>query len=116
MVTPTGRRPVDRASAAAAVENAVIHDEGRNRNAIPPGLRQKVLVRDQHRCQAAGCGATRFLEVHHKTPRALGGDNRLENLTTLCSRCHRFVHRGLIEQRLDVRPGVALGLDWLVEV
>jgi 5-methylcytosine-specific restriction endonuclease McrA len=93
VVTSTGRRPVDRASAAAAVENAVVHDAGRNRSVIPPGLREKVLARDRHCCQAAGCNRTRFLEVHHKIPRALGGSNKLENLTTLCSRCHRFVHR-----------------------
>jgi len=101
VVTGQGRRPVDRASAAAAVENAVVHDNGQNRNAIPPGLRQKVLARDQHRCQANGCNATRFLEVHHKIPRALGGANKLENLTTLCGRCHRYVHR---------RPEVARGV------
>jgi 5-methylcytosine-specific restriction endonuclease McrA len=102
VVTGHSRRPVDRASATAVIENAVIHDNGRNRNAIPPGLREKVLARDQHRCQAPGCNATRFLEVHHKVPRTLGGANKLENLTTLCGRCHRFVHRrlpGLIQDR-----------------
>ena len=35
---------------------------------------------------------TRFLEIHHVAPRNEGGTNRIENLTTLCSRCHRFTH------------------------
>jgi hypothetical protein len=92
VVTGSGRRPVDPAAAAAAVENAEVHDQGRNRNAIPPALRQKVLARDGHRCRAPGCGSTRFLEIHHRQPGAQGGTNKIDNLITLCSRCHRFEH------------------------
>jgi hypothetical protein len=93
VVTGSGRRPVDPAAAAAVVENAEIHDQGRNRNAIPPALRQKVLARDGHRCRAPGCGSTRFLEIHHRRPHAQGGTNKIDNLITLCSRCHRFEHK-----------------------
>jgi 5-methylcytosine-specific restriction endonuclease McrA len=92
VVTNSGRRAVDAASTEAALENAVIHDEGTNRHAIPPGLRQKVFARDGYRCQAPGCDRTLFLEVHHKVPRERGGTNQIDNLTTLCSRCHRYVH------------------------
>jgi 5-methylcytosine-specific restriction endonuclease McrA len=87
-----GRRPVSPASAEAALENAVLYDVGRNHSAVPPGLRERVLARDGHRCRAVGCGATRFLEVHHRVRRADGGANAPANLVTLCSRCHRFMH------------------------
>ncbi|PIE75631.1 hypothetical protein CSA17_06450 [bacterium DOLJORAL78_65_58] len=43
-------------------------------------------------CQAPGCPHTRFLEIHHITPRHQGGTNADENLTTLCSSCHKLTH------------------------
>ena len=52
----------------------------------------RVLDRDGHRCRAAACGATRFLEVHHRIPRSRGGSNRPDNLITLCSACHQATH------------------------
>jgi hypothetical protein len=64
----------------------------RNRASIPPARRRAVLVRDKQRCQAEGCRSTNFLEVHHLKPRSRGGDNREENLITLCSSCHRHLH------------------------
>ena len=64
----------------------------RNQATIPPAVRRAVLARDRFRCQAPGCGNTRFLEVHHLTPRHLGGGNGIDNLFTLCSACHGLVH------------------------
>jgi len=63
-----------------------------NKATIPPGTRRRVLARDQHRCQAPGCRHTRFLEIHHLTPRSRGGTNAEENLITLCNSCHRLKH------------------------
>jgi len=51
-----------------------------------------VLTRDRHKCRTPGCNHTKFLEVHHIKPRTAGGNNRTENLITLCSACHRFWH------------------------
>jgi hypothetical protein len=65
-----------------------------NRATIPPSVRAAVLARDRHRCATPGCRSARFLEVHHVMPRGQGGSNRAENLITLCSRCHGFVHEG----------------------
>ncbi|MBC8366221.1 HNH endonuclease [bacterium] len=45
-----------------------------------------------HRCQARGCLSTSFSEVHHLSPRILGGDNPQENLITLCMNCHLHLH------------------------
>ena len=75
-----------------ACDARVWRSGGPNRATIPPSVRAAVLARDRHRCAAPGCRSTHFLEVHHVTPRRLGGSNRAENLTTLCSRCHGFVH------------------------
>jgi hypothetical protein len=71
---------------------AVCHQGGRNTTTIPPRTRREVLARDQHRCTAPGCGRTRFLEVHHITPRNSGGTNQPPNLMTLCGACHRLWH------------------------
>jgi hypothetical protein len=47
---------------------------------------------DGHRCAQPGCRNTRFLEVHHRRARELGGGNAAENLVTRCSACHRLAH------------------------
>jgi hypothetical protein len=63
-----------------------------NKATIPPSTRRAVLIRDHHRCTTPNCNSTHFLEVHHRTPRHAGGSNHQDNLTTLCSACHRFTH------------------------
>ena len=35
-----------------------------------------------------GCGAEQGLSVHHVVPARLGGSDAMDNLVTLCSRCH----------------------------
>jgi 5-methylcytosine-specific restriction endonuclease McrA len=91
--TEAGERELSRAEAdRMRCDAAVCQKGGRNKNTIPPRIRREVLARDRHRCQAPGCGRTRFLEVHHIVPRNLGGNNKPENLTTLCGACHRLWH------------------------
>lgn len=92
VVTGQGERRLSATQADAAACDAVVHDGGRNRATIPPAVRESVLARDGHRCQGPGCRSTRYLEVHHVVPRSRGGSNKAENLITLCSRCHAFVH------------------------
>lgn len=59
-------------------------------------LRAKVLERDKFKCRQ--CGAPYNLEVHHiKYPEAWG-EERLEDLVTLCDRCHAEIHRGGINK------------------
>ena len=73
--------------------DAVVSRPGhRNTTTIPPRTRREVLTRDKHRCQAPNCHRTRFLEVHHLTPRINGGNNKPDNLIALCSACHRLWH------------------------
>lgn len=75
-------------------------------------IRESVRKRNQFKCQVCGAIETdRQHDAHHKTPfRAFIRDgvldheqaNRLENLTTLCSACHRKV-----EQNVRIRSGLA---------
>lgn len=62
--------------------------------------RREVLVRDKYTCRR--CGWThaqwnpsdpRHLELHHKEHHVRGGENKKENLITLCTVCHDEVHR-----------------------
>lgn len=52
-------------------------------------LREQAIARDR-RCRR--CGATQYLEVHHRHALAEGGTNELRNLVTLCGACHRELH------------------------
>jgi hypothetical protein len=91
--TSRGAKRVGTATAEAMHCDALVHrpDEP-NRATIPPTVRRKVMARDGYRCRTPGCGAARFLEVHHVVPRAEGGSNKPDNLVTLCSACHRLSH------------------------
>jgi len=59
-------------------------------------LKEKVLERDNYKCQKCfdkercEISGSRFkLEVHHKIPLSKGGKDELDNLITLCFKCHR---------------------------
>lgn len=57
--------------------------------------RQKALIRDSYLCQDCGIKKSelenpQFLHVHHIIPYEKSQDNSLENLITLCNRCHQI--------------------------
>ncbi len=62
-------------------------------SAIPPRLRRFILARDG-RCTAEGCTSRYRLQVHHRTPRSLGGGHDPENLTSQCWYHHQVVIHG----------------------
>jgi 5-methylcytosine-specific restriction endonuclease McrA len=98
--TDAGERELSNAeSERMRCDAAVCEQGGRNTTTIPPRVRREVLARDKHRCQAPGCGRTRFLEVHHIQSRSQGASNNKENLTTLCACCHRLWHEKGIRVR-----------------
>lgn len=108
--TPQDEMELTKSEAEVARCDAVIHEPGkRNKSTIPPRVRREVLTRDRHQCRRKGCNHTRFLEIHHITPRAEGGTNDPANLITLCTACHNLWHekggdlRSLLE---PVGPGV----------
>jgi len=95
VTTSRGEKRVAPAQLEALACDAHVQRPGKpNRATIRPLVRAAVLARDRYRCATPGCRSTHFLEVHHLKPRGQGGSNRAENLITLCSRCHGFVHEG----------------------
>ncbi len=66
---------------------------------IQESVRREAMMRDQHTCQECGWNHrlqnpsdTRHLELHHEEHHVDGGENVLENLTTLCNICHDVCH------------------------
>ncbi len=55
-----------------------------------PRLMKRVLERDEWRCQK--CGSLENLQIHHKIKRSQLGNGSLDNLVTLCARCHMAEH------------------------
>lgn len=57
--------------------------------------REVVLHRDSYTCQCCGKRHIR-LEVHHIIFRSKGGTDDERNLITLCEKCHKAVHDGIL--------------------
>lgn len=61
-------------------------------------MRMRVLVRDDFKC--VKCNKDTFqLHVHHKVSRKNGGADSLDNLETLCIKCHRLEHLKINKER-----------------
>lgn len=54
-------------------------------------IRKECYVRDNFICQ--NCGSTVSLEAHHIIPYRISKDSSLDNLITLCDRCHKEFER-----------------------
>lgn len=87
-------------AAGPAVEAA------RSDAAPSPRLRRQVLARDGHRCVA--CASLRSLMLHHVVFRSAGGPTSLDNLVTLCARCHGLVHDGFLRVVRDANTALRL--------
>ena len=66
---------------------------GRRTRTVSPALRRALALRDQG-CRFPGCTQRHRLHAHHIEHWADGGETRLGNLTSLCSRHHHLVHEG----------------------
>lgn len=68
------------------------------------------ILRANGRCEMPECrrelfnrdDGTPFLEVHHVTPLAEGGDDTLINAAALCPACHRELHYGAERKALRI--------------
>ena len=93
LATSRGELPLSPSTLDHLACDARVHQQGKRSHAtVTPALRREVLSRDRHTCQSPGCRHNHHLEVHHHVPRSRGGSNRLDNLITLCSACHRLWH------------------------
>lgn len=68
-------------------------------NRLDENIRKAVILRDDLKCKECGKYNT-VLEVHHIKPRRLGGSTTLDNLITLCSKCHQKTE-GVEEQYMQ---------------
>ncbi len=62
--------------------------------------RRAIYERDGFRC--ALCDSTKYLQIHHHTPRGQGGTNSPHNLITLCADCHALAHGTNLRDWQDV--------------
>ena len=91
----TARRLACDASLVRVIEDE--HGEplsvGRKTRSIPPALRRALQLRDAH-CRFPGCTSRHFLDAHHITHWANGGETKVDNLVHLCKHHHRLLHEG----------------------
>jgi hypothetical protein len=88
------------------VRDARFNPEARH---TTPAQTRELQRRDGYRCSTPGCPHHLYLEVHHIRYYSHGGETVPQNLTILCSACHRNVHEGRL--RIEGTPGQLLFLD-----
>jgi 5-methylcytosine-specific restriction endonuclease McrA len=103
VLTRRGRSTVPTAVPAPPESNRELADRGRRlvaERGIEPGGIYRVRGQAQPHLidhidgfACAECQATTALEVHHLTPLSEGSSDQLDNLLTLCERCHKAVTR-----------------------
>ena len=69
---------------------------GRTMRIVPERTRRLIEQRDGG-CAVPGCGATRFLQIHHLDHWENGGPTATWNLVALCPLNHRQHHLGLLQ-------------------
>lgn len=82
---------------------------------ITQKLRNKIRERDKGRCQECGLKVGKEIglegHIHHIVPRSDGGEDRLDNLITLCFFCHAT--KILKHWQLFEKKGKKLGSQYL---
>jgi HNH endonuclease len=71
-------------------DRSLQHESGNstsNRRYLSAELRRLVWARDQGRCRQ--CDSTRYIEIDHMIPLALGGSDEADNLRLLCRSCNQ---------------------------
>lgn len=82
-------------------ETGAVLSVGRKTRTIPAAIKRALLHRDESMCRFPGCRNRRFLDGHHIEHWAQGGETSLENLVSLCSYHHGFVHEHGYRVELD---------------
>lgn len=77
-------------------KNGRLHFNPKTRLATP-AQRRELMRRDGYCCATPGCPNHTWLELHHVVSVSDNGETVTYNLVTLCSGCHRNVHKGLLK-------------------
>jgi predicted HNH restriction endonuclease len=98
--------------AKAANPNPKQHESKANVYYRDPAVKAYVLVRSGYKCEMPGCSYVGFektdgglyIEEHHVTPLAEGGEDIITNTVALCPNCHAKAHfskdKGSIKKQL----------------
>lgn len=83
------------------------------RKRVPNSVKRQIAARDGLRCTFVGpdgqrCTASRFTQIHHEKPWALGGAETVDNLRLLCASHNRLLAerdfgRELVAERIGRR-------------
>lgn len=73
-------------------------------------MRKKILKRDNYRCQNC-CIRGSNLDVHHIIPRDQGGLDSLQNLVTLCRKCHKITECKEITKENELKKKVLFKIN-----
>jgi DprA/Smf-like nucleotide binding protein involved in DNA uptake len=98
--TGAGGVELNQGSAAALGCGATVYDlreEGRGVSRggpLPAAVRRAVMLRDRSCCRVPGCHRRRYVDVHHITAQAHGGEHSRSNCLVLCTTHHRLLHEG----------------------
>jgi hypothetical protein len=76
-------------------------------------VKRQVLDRDNYRCSIPGCSNRWHIDLHHVRPQKDGGPHAVANLTTVCSCCHGWIHRGYLHIESDGNG--AFSFDWTLK-
>lgn len=80
-------------------------------SAIPSMVRKQIVQESNSRCAVCGSSDVATLEIHHIDARKDNGSDAPENLTLLCSNCHRRATHGSLarEEVLAAKQALASG-------
>ncbi len=73
---------------------------------VTPAQRQEILRRDGYQCAVPDCPHILWLHIHHVVYWSDGGVTVPENLLTVCGKCHRLIHAGVIRVSQDDGRGL----------
>jgi len=95
-----------RTQGARGLVRAVSAYCGLELRALTKATRQRIALRDHHRCSVPGCRNFRFIDVHHLRAQSLGGKHDDDQLTSLCTQHHDAIHDGRLA--IEGKPSTGL--------
>lgn len=68
-------------------------------------LKKQVRLEQDNRCD--NCGKKTKLQIHHRVPQSMGGNDNRENAVGLCGDCHREADEKALEEGI-IYPGIKI--------